>query len=61
MVSLNRNFALDYCEYAVLCRKYVVFTFSVLEQENTFLDKSRQKNQKSRKLVLRLIRIRRIQ
>ena len=29
-------FALDYFEYAELCRKYVAFTFTVLDQKNLF-------------------------
>ena len=36
LVSLSWNFALNYFEYAELCRKYVVFTFSVLERKNPF-------------------------
>ena len=31
IVSLSWNFALDQFEYAEICRKYVVFTFSVLK------------------------------
>ena len=42
-VSLSWNFALDYFKYAELCRKYVVFTFPILDQKKTYSDKSDQK------------------
>ena len=37
IVSLSWNFALDQFKYAELCRKYVVFTSSVLYQKSPFL------------------------
>ena len=42
-VSLSWNFALDYFKYAELCRKYVVFTFPILDQKKTYSGKSDQK------------------
>ena len=36
IVSLSWNFITDYFEYAELCRKYVVFTFPVLDHKNPF-------------------------
>ena len=36
IVSLSWNFVLDWFEYVELCRKYVVFTFFVLDQKNHF-------------------------
>ena len=43
-VSLSWNFAPDLFEYAELCRKYVVLTFSPFRPEKPFLGKSGQKN-----------------
>ena len=36
VVSSSLNFAQDQYEHAELCRKYVVFNFSVLDQKNPF-------------------------
>ena len=36
IVSLSWNLALDFFEYAELCKEYVVFTFSVLDQKTPF-------------------------
>ena len=36
IVSLSWNFAPDLVEYSELCRKYLVFIFSVLDQKNPF-------------------------
>ena len=44
LVSLSWNFTLDQFEYAILCRKCMVFTFSVLNQK-ILLGKSGQQNQ----------------
>ena len=45
IVCLSYIFALDKFQYVELCRKYAVFTLSVLDQKNFFFDKSGQRNQ----------------